>query len=54
VARSGLDQPGAILSKVDLARAVAPTRQTRSPAETERLHAGSSGVPPKVKAISLS
>src|SRR5215467_1824801 len=54
VPRSGSIRPAAILSKVDLPDPLRPTRQTRSPAETLNSTPSSSGVPPKVSAMSLS
>src|SRR5262249_6585367 len=41
-------------SKVDLPEPLRPTRQTRSPAETLSSALSSSGVPPKVRAMSAS
>ena len=46
--------PAAIFSSVDLPEPLRPTRQTRSPAETDSSTPVSSGVPPKVSAMSLS
>src|ERR1700730_11155330 len=51
---SGSISPAAILSSVDLPEPLRPTRHTRSPAETDSSTPASSGVPPKVSAISLS
>ena len=61
--RAGLDEaaaavgsimPAAIFSSVDLPEPLRPTRHTRSPAETDRSAEVSSGVPPKVSAMSRS
>src|ERR1700722_10402834 len=54
VPRSGSMMPAAILSSVDLPEPLRPTRHTRSPAETDSSTPVSSGVPPKVSAMSLS
>jgi len=54
VPRSGSTSPAVILSRVDLPEPLRPTRHTRSPAETDNSTPVSSGVPPKVSAISLS
>src|SRR5215475_3048065 len=51
---SGSTRPAAILSSVDLPEPLRPIRQTRSAGDTESSTPVSSGVPPKVSAISLS
>src|SRR5262249_34040707 len=51
---SGSTRPAAILSSVDLPEPLRPIRQTRSAGDTESSMPVSSGVPPKVSAISLS
>ena len=50
VPRSASISPAAILSSVDLPEPLRPTRQSRSPAETDNSAPSSSGVPPKVSA----
>src|SRR5262249_42789054 len=52
--RSGSTRPAAILSRVDLPEPLRPTRQTRSLSPTVSSTLVSTGVPPKVSAISLS
>src|SRR6185437_14214597 len=51
---SGSTRPAAIFSSVDLPEPLRPIRQTRSAGDTESSTPVSSGVPPKVSAISLS
>src|SRR5580693_712642 len=51
---SGSTRPAAIFNSVDLPEPLRPIRQTRSPAPTVSSTPVSSGVPPKVSAMSLS
>ena len=50
----GLDQPRRDPEQSRLARPIAPDQATRSPAATASSAPSSSGVPPKVRAMSLS
>ena len=52
--RSGSIRPAAIFSSVDLPEPLRPTRHTRSPGATASSAPSSSGVPPKVRWMSLS
>src|SRR5215475_1127577 len=47
-------RPAAIFSRVDLPEPLRPIRQTRSAGDTDSSTPVSSGVPPKVSAMSLS
>ena len=50
--RSASTRPAAILSRVDLPEPLRPTRQARSPGETDSSALSIRGVPPKVRAMS--
>src|ERR1700722_12793678 len=52
--RSGSTSAAAIFSRVDLPVPLRPTRDTRSPELTDSSAPERSGVPPKVRTISLS
>src|SRR5215475_14055119 len=52
--RSGSTRPAAILSSVDLPEPLRPIRQTRSDGDTVSSTPDSSGVPPKVSAMSFN
>src|SRR5205085_8623151 len=51
---SGSTRPAAIFKSVDLPEPLRPIRQTRSLAETDNSTPVSSGVPPKVSAMSFN
>jgi len=51
---SGSTRPAAILSIVDLPEPLRPIRQTRSDCDTDSSTPDSSGVPPKVSAMSFN
>src|SRR6185312_9617895 len=51
---SGSTSPAAIFSSVDLPEPLRPIRQTRSDGDTDNSTPDSSGVPPKVSAMSFN